>query len=292
MLFLVLGFTAGILMLVLFFAFNTTRFIGSHEEQVTAIEGAAMAAAHDLSAIVVDDADLGLVSLSDYPPSRKGTRAGDNYYVQVHSINTILATVRLDMIVADVLNDQILKDYALRDYDIAMSARTNLVTALQTAITAGGSGRDADGNIVQPLADAINAYKSNQIRIASGRNSLVPNSMTLSLGCNDNLVTNTHIPEPSNFARMQPDQQENSFYKAYINVPYDKKDFVFAALGDNVTLADFRNFKTSNPDLPYIIPSIVKCEADQQFDDKDQNGAGHETRSACGGVCRAVMSDR
>lgn len=264
--------TAGIVMLLLFFCLDTSRFLGSHEEQTNAIESAALAAAHDLSNIVIEDQNLGFIALSDYPPNGNATTAGDNYYLSVKGINTVLATVRLDMIIADLLNDNTMRACARRDYDQAMAARAGLVLALQNSIQAGGFGKDIDGNVIKPLDDAVRAYQSNRIRLARGQSKLLVKTMKLTLGCIDGVSTNTHIPEPSDYANLTNAQQDNLMYRAFINIPYNNKDFVFAALGDAVTIADVRAFRDNAPELPYLIPSIVKCEADQQFDEKDHKG--------------------
>lgn len=269
---LMVGITATFIIALLAFALGFVRFIGSHQQQVTAIEAASLAAAKDLSALVVEDQNLGFISLSDAPPVGHGTKAGDNYFLPVQSINTILATARLNMIIADQLKDQTMIQYATRDYNQAMQARLRLVQEMQRCIQSGQTGTDMDGNTVNVYADALNAYNSNPINISSGA-SLVPNSMKLTLGWEDGLVTNMHVPNPSQFAQMNSANQQNGFYKAFVDVPYDGRDFVFAAVNDQSALVDFRTFRASTDigQLPYVIPSVVKCEADQQFHN-NQNG--------------------
>src|SRR5215475_8759131 len=99
MLVLVGAILLGVLLALLFFALNYVRMLGAHEEQRTAIEAAALAAARDITNIVVEDPNCGLVSLSDVAPKGNNTRAGDNYDLPIQGINTLLATVRIDAIV-------------------------------------------------------------------------------------------------------------------------------------------------------------------------------------------------
>ncbi|NJL73487.1 MAG: hypothetical protein HC888_19155 [Candidatus Competibacteraceae bacterium] len=79
--------------------------LGTNSEQRTAIEAAALAAARDLSMIAIDTPDYGFVSLSDSAPIGSTTAAADNFYTPVRSINGIIGTLRLDMIIADKLGD-------------------------------------------------------------------------------------------------------------------------------------------------------------------------------------------
>ncbi len=265
MLILTVAVTAFIAAVFVIFLLNFVRFTGSHQEQRTAIEAASIAAAKALSRVVVEDQNFGFVSLSNQAPIGPATKAGDNYYMPVTGINTLLATIRLDLILADVLKDKTLKDCALADYDNAMRARQTLADTLQAAIQPGAKNLDIFGKPITPLDDAVAAYNSNQVRLAGGTTRLVPGSMKLTLGCVPGLTTNTRIPYPSNFAQLDSDQQDNLFYKSYLNIPYAGKDFVFAATADNITLVDFRKFQTTLPNLPYFTPAIVKCEADEEF---------------------------
>ncbi len=272
MLILMTALTAFLILALTLFVINFVRFTGSYHEQRSATEAAAIGAAKALSRIVIEDQNFGFISLSDYAPTGRATTAGDNYFMPVTGINTLLATVRLDMIVADLLNDEVLRQYAQLDYQHAMQARQALSDKLQAAVKPNGFGYDIDGKKVEPLNDAIAAYKSNQIRLSGLKVRLIPGSMTLTLGCVPGLTTNTQIPYPSQFAQMDQSQQDNLFYKSFINVPYNGKDFVFAATADDVTLVDFRQFTTSIAGLPYLTPSIVRCEADEEFVGNQQPG--------------------
>lgn len=256
---------AGILLVVSFFSLKLTRILGSYWEQRTKIEAASLAVAKDLSRIVIEDPNYGFISLSDYAPTGKATKAGDNFFLPVQSINTILATVRLDMIIADQLNCPLMQQYALRDYQNAIAAKDRLMDELKRDIQPGGSGKDIDGNAVSPYADAVAVYNQNLIRMTGETTQLVPGSLKINLGYEDGFATNIRIPQPAGVANVSSNQQQNGFYKAYVNVPYAGRDFMFAPLENNTNLVDIKKFRTTLSNLPYALPCIVECEADQKF---------------------------
>lgn len=261
--------TVGLALLFVFMDY--VRFIGSHHEQVSAIEAAALAAAGDLSRIVIEDRDLGFVSLSDRSPTGSGTISGDNFYTPVVGINTLIATNRLDMIVAELLDDNVLRQCADRDYNRIAQARQTLTTELNKSVQRGWTGKDVEGQTIDPWSDALAAYNQNVIRISSGKNRILANTLVLTIGCQEELATNIPIPKPTQFAEIGPDDHENFYYKSYINVPYKGKDFVFAATGANLALTEVKRFRQTLP-LPYFVPAIIKCEADQRYDSNDQLG--------------------
>jgi len=81
----------------------------SHREQryQQAIESAALRAATELSEIVINDPYFGFISLSDQKPIGQATFAADGEPLPVHGINTIIATTRLDYLIAKATNDQL-----------------------------------------------------------------------------------------------------------------------------------------------------------------------------------------
>lgn len=72
----VTAFLAGA---IAYFALGYVRQLGQYNQQVNAIDAAALTAASDVGRIVVTDPNWGYVSLSDYPV-HKGTVAGDNWF--------------------------------------------------------------------------------------------------------------------------------------------------------------------------------------------------------------------
>lgn len=177
-----------------------------------------------------------------------------------------------------------------------MKAKDNLVLALNKAVEINGSGNDMDGNSVSPSSDAIAAYQACVQRMTGTKNQLMPGTLRLSLGCIPQIVTttktssvqviseittNTLVPQPAGAGRVQSQAQVNGCYVAYVNQPYTttagkQYDFIFAGVASDVILAESKYFVSpvhgTLPGLPYSIPSIVLCEAEQQFKDLDEHG--------------------
>ena len=280
MLILIIAFIFIIVLMGLV-ALNYVRLIGTTSEQRTATEAAAIAAARDLSTIVVNTAECGYVSLSDYAPSGSGTTAGDGFPTPVRGINTIIGTARLDLIIGDLLGQQTLKDFAIKDMQDALVAKDQLINALWDSIAPGGTGTDKDGNSVTPYTSAENAYKDNQIRL-TGSSSYVPGSLLLSLGCiTGGLATAVPVPKPAASAPVSSSQQVSGFYRSYVNIPYDGVDFVFGGIGPNIKIVDHRKWVDTIPGLPYQIPTIVKAEAIQQITSTSANADFVVSSAAC-----------
>ncbi|MCC7527933.1 MAG: hypothetical protein IT342_05385, partial [Candidatus Melainabacteria bacterium] len=269
---LIIAIFLGVVIAIAFFALDFVRFVGGHQEQETAIEAAALAAAREISRIVIEDPNIGFVALSNAPPACRKTAAGDNFYTPVKSINSLLATNRLDLIIADVLKDPILKKCALADYDAVRAAGLRLSKELSECTEAGGQSFDANGDIVNPWQEAVNAYKSNKLRMASQSSALLVGTLKITLGVVSGLSTNCQIPSPSQFAYLDPEDQFDLCYAAYRDITYGGRSFVFAATGSATTLVDGKKFKTGDASLPYAIPCVVKCEASEEFQKRGSNG--------------------
>ncbi|MBX9949185.1 MAG: hypothetical protein K2Y39_08475 [Candidatus Obscuribacterales bacterium] len=276
MLILSLALLSGVLLTLLTFGLFYTQMLGRTPEQKTAIEAAALAAARAITKIVIDTDEVGFISLSDYAPTGRNTEADDGYSLPVVGINTLLATVRLDMIIADKLDDSLFRKMAKRDYQNALRAKDKLVAALNQAMDSGPTFKDIDGNMVDVYEEAVAAYKSNQVRLHRGT-SVAPLTLRLDIGCAANASSNTPIPSPSGDAQVDDTKQIFGCYKAYVDVPYDNNSFVFAATSTAVTLIDPKNYSAS-ASTPYFIPSVVRCQADHEYSIKDNTGAVKKVR--------------
>lgn len=267
--------TIAIVLVLAFFSLSYVRLLGSSSEQRTAIESAALAAARDLSMITVNTDEYGWVSLSDSAPIGSITLAPDQYYVPVRGINTMLGTLRLDLIIATELNDNALKEIIKADIVNAKAAQTKLGTELNKAMARGYKAKGIDGSDIDVYGDAQNAYKSNQIRM-TGTSNYITNSLKLSLGgINNGGVTNTPIPNPLSKANVPSTQQQNNFYLSYMDIPSDGESFVFAGIGDSIKLIDPKQWTATVAGLPYQVATVVKAEADQHVTDT-QNPKGYD----------------
>lgn len=247
-----------------FFALGYVRLVGSSSEQKTAIESAAIAAARDISTIVINNPDFGWVGLSDSAPIGSATSAGDDYYLPVHSINSLIGTARLDYLIASQPGLDVPEWRELASVDLTKSkaAADELIDVIKNAIKPGGVGRDKDGEEVRPYNSAENAYRQNLIRMTGGGN-YVANSLKLELGAVQG-ITSIPVPTPSG---VDPSLDSNNTtagcYKSYVNLPVGDENFVFAGIGSSIKLVDLKQWVPSIPDLPYQHPTIIKAEAQQ-----------------------------
>ncbi len=271
--------TIGLIALIAFFGLGYVRLLGTNNEQRTAIEAAALAAARDLSMIAIDTPDYGFVSLSDAAPVGSTTTAADNFYTPVRSINGIIGTLRLDMIIADKLGDVNLKEIIKKDLAKALAAQTLLAAELNKAIAPGYVSKDLSGNNIEVYKDAETAYQQNGIRM-TGSSDYVAGSLKLSLGAiNGGSITNIGLPNPNGWANVPAPAQQGGKYMSYMNIPYDGTDFVFAGVGDAIKLVSEKNWTPVVAGLPYQIATVVRAEADQKMNDA-RNANGYTVHAA------------
>jgi len=281
MLVLITALTLGIVLGLIFFGLNYVRLTGSGAEQKKAIEAAALAAANDLSRVVINTPQFGYVSISDDAPIGKTTTAGDNFFLQVRSVNTLIGTARLEKMLASVIPadpGDALNYLADQDLANAQIAARALETELVASLAPRGSARDINGDPIRPYADALAAYQANAQRI-SGKSTYVPNSLTLSIGqSTQELATNIPVPVTARVAPVVPGgSQINNFYKSNVNVPFGGNDYVFMAVGSSSALLDPKNFVASLPNLPYQYPSIVQASAKQVVTQTNNQNPGGST---------------
>lgn len=265
MLILVSAVIAGIVVFILLFGLLYTRLIGTQGERKSAIQAASLAAAREMSRIVITNSDFGKVGLSDSAPDGSGTQAGDNYYTSVHGINTLFGTTLLDFIIAQELGDTELRMLAEQDLARAKSAADELMVALNDSIQPGGSGVDKHGNTVEPYKSAEDAYKSNQVRMA-GNSSYRAGSLQLSLGAIDGGLA-TNIPTPAGWSGSIPSSATSgNHYRSYQQISRGSQNWVFAGIGDSVKIVDHKKFTNSVSGLAYQHPTIVRAEAIHDLD--------------------------
>jgi len=263
------------------YGLSALRLMGSRQEQHTAVESAALAAARDLSRIFVEDKHFGYIGLVDYAPKGTGVAASDGYGLPVRSINTVLATIRLDMLIAQQLNNSDMLQMAIADYGYAMAAKDKLNAALALATTTGAPNyTDVDGNTFNAYEDALAAYQKNVIRMA-GSSEITQDSLELQLGINTQGLTTTPAPSPANLASIGKADQANGMYVASRDVPVKRYDFVFSGTDTITTLIDASNFTTiEKSNLPYAVPSVVQARAVQTFN-KTAAGTVQISDQAC-----------
>lgn len=254
-----------VLLVVIIFLMLYMSMLRSSSEHRTAIESAAIAAAKDISRIVVNTPEFGYVSLTTEPPIGTDTKAADNWYQEVRSINELMATSRLALIIADGMGDDFMKQLAVSDLNNVKKVKDDLVTEITSAIQPGGSAKDAAGNLITPYINAERVYLKNQ---AKGNSSYVPNSLVLTLGgVEGGIETSTPAPTPLSKGACTG-KEANGRYLSETNIPFLGSDFVFGSVTRRVSLCDKDKFRVTVPGLPYQMPAVLKADATQQFSDQ------------------------
>lgn len=241
-------------------------FLKSNQLQGSAVDEAALAAARAMSEVVVNTPECGFVSLSDQPSDGKGTECGDRFASPVRSINTIIGTARLDLIIADKLHQSLMEEFAQKDLKKALEAKEALVEVLEKSMQPGSLAYDKDGKQVSVYQSAIDAYQKSSNGNAEKKNV----SLRLSLGSLESgLPTTVPLPQPLFSAPVDLAMNDGKVYKSFVNIPYKGKDFVFGGIGTTVCLVDSKNWRAKIEKLPYQIPTIVKVAVIKKNENKD-----------------------
>lgn len=245
-------------MALLMFVCQIGHLLIEKERYQQALESAALRAATELSEIVINDPYFGFISLSDQGAIGRGTIAQDGEALPVHGINTIIATSRLDYIVACEVGDGNLQQIALQDVQHAREAAACLNAVLEKALKPKAHGdpnvpRDMDGNEVHPYVDALLVYKKSLQSFTKAD----PGEFQLTLGWLRN-GGGTITPVPVSITsqsskdrnqRLPQGTASNGCYRAFVDVPVASEHFSLASLGAQPTLVNVNQFvpKRSRP---------------------------------------------
>lgn len=230
------------------------------------VQAAALLVAERLSKIVVNDPHFGFIALSNCPPIGKGTMAEDGEPCPVTGINNLLATMRLDTLVAHEMNDSNFCALADADYNQTQAAATLLQSSLNASIDPKNKKKyyDIDGHAVTPLDDAQDLLKRNLQGAGFGHPAQVRN-LRISLGwLSSGGSTNTPLPAPLDCAQLPPGSKQDGKYKSCVDLPAFGYSFYFAPVAKAPALADPAKF--TNPDGKRFC-SLVKVEADISYQD-------------------------
>jgi hypothetical protein len=253
--------------------------------QQSAIDSSALAAAHAVGRIVIDTPEFGYVALCDEAPTGTSTKAQDNYFTHVKSINELMASSRLCNIIADEIGDPFIKQLAEDDRENVLKVKDQLVQTLRSAMHPGQFGYDRDGQKVFPYDEALKYYLQN----AGPKTKYVEGSMQLTLGCaNNGLPTAVPVPTPATYSNTAAGLQSNGFYKSDTNIPYSGKDYVFAAVGREPSLMSNSKFVGAVAGLPFQMPAVVRVTARQNLN--EQGRSTIVNYQACATAGRVIRS--
>ncbi len=232
-----------------------------HSRYQNSMEAASLLAAQQISKIIINDPHFGFISLTNQPPIGKATLAADGEPCPVRSINNVLATIRLDTIIAHKLTNDNLCALANNDYEEAQRALGQFQVSLNSAVDPGNPAifTDMDGKEIKVHNDAFNLLEKNLCLANSGRAVEIRN-FRISLGwLKQGGMTNIPVPEPEELADLNSEWQQNKKYKACIDIPAVGKSFIFAPVAEAPSLSDETMFQASDS---MHFCSVVKTEAD------------------------------
>jgi len=261
-----------VVVLLAFFFLNFNQIFGTHKEAQTAIDGAALQVAKDMCKIVITG-NYGQVGLVDDLP---GTGTPDNR--PVWGINTLLATTRLDSVIANQLGNTTMEFSVALDIQRAQSDANTLATAIMNATALGQTVNDKNGNPINLVANANAAYDANSRRLGKGARvgsvQIFPAQLPAGQG-------ETNIPPPnpitadsvinSNPSAYTVQVNGQTVYKPYVNIPTSVGgtlfNFQFAALSTQPELVNSDpsslTILTGTTGIP---PSVVKVMATEQVE--------------------------
>jgi hypothetical protein len=182
----------------------------------------------------------------------------------VTSINNLLATIRLDTIIAHESNNDDLCTLADADYEHCKETVALLQSSLESAVNPAEKAEisDMNGNQLQPYSDARNLIERS---LQSSGPAAEIRNVRISLGwLSQDGTTNTPVPEPIEAAQLQKELRQGKKYKSCINVPAFGYNFYFAPVSKSAVLVDEGLFREQDGKR---FCSVVKVEADIRDND-------------------------
>lgn len=209
-----------------------------------ASEAASMTAARDLATIVISDPNFGWVALTDWPAGSKTVCPSGP--VPVLGINTILATCRSNLIVAQQLQNQEMITLAQNDIAAANKTVQTLQAACQASLTKKGP-KQTDRNGV-----AVDAYRDAQTTLLSDLPAAVQHArlanFKLSLGWLSGPCTSgAAVVQPASLNDTPSNLvAPDGSYMAFVNIPVGAQSFYFAGLGHPTSLVPATQFQPAD----------------------------------------------
>ncbi len=253
--------------LLIFFSTSAATLISyftAHRHATSAIEGASLAAARELSAMVVADPDCGYIALGDLAPSSSSSYtlvAEDGKPVPVIGINTLTATARVSMLVAKHLNNEEYMRLARLDSAKARAASRRLVDGIKLCLREDPRAPlGKDGKAVRPLTVARKVLL--QSLTDSGTLPRVKlKELSLDLGYLSNGgTTNTPLPISEKLAEVASADTQNGCYTAFKDFPVNGESYIFAAVGKQPCLVSKDQFILDQETKEIMPSSIVRAK--------------------------------
>ncbi|MBA4077640.1 MAG: hypothetical protein C0508_21610, partial [Cyanobacteria bacterium PR.023] len=250
-----------------FIALNYQQLFGYHKQAQNSVDAAVIAVAKEVQKVTILDPRIGRVGVID----QYGT--GGLEQRPILSINTVMATARLDALVAQQLNNTTMLAAATQDLTNAKAAARELAKAINIYM-AGGSAQDADGRTISGANlrnVAATAYNANNRRSSSGYKDLTPADFNIEVGdlrtaFGASGVTNTPCPNPEAMDGLAGNQaflaRVNGvrYYRAKVDIPTPVGPVMLSNLAEQVRLVDKGLFESLASNAA-VIPAVVKISA-------------------------------
>lgn len=261
-------FVAVVLLALVTLGLNFFNLKIKGEAEHSPIEIAALSAANSISKIVINTEEFGYVSLAYYKPTRAANAAEDGYALPVRSINELLATNRLNLIVADQLDLPIMTEIAKRDHDKLLLIKDKLIATIKASLNPEGSVKDIDGKDLNSYKVAETAYQR-ALAVKNENADYEEGSLKLEIGSlKSGIETALAIPKPDKYANTSEEQKVETHYKSYTNIPFKDTDFVFGGIGKTESIVKPESFTDKSVDTPYQFPTIIKASIKEDKDSK------------------------
>lgn len=226
-----------------------------------AAEAAALAAATEISRVIINDPYFGYVSLVDAPPVESNLNAQDGQPLPVTGINSIIAAARAQLIVAEKLGSDYMIRLARFEGEQARRAAAGLEEEIEYALSPSGNKnlRDASGALISPYGKAKMAFIANTCPDANPkeqREFLENLRFRITLGWLKN-AGSTEISIPGEEFCPQ-EQRRQGKYKPAVQLPYAGEKFCLGAIGPRPALLSGEFHEPDGEHLSTIVRVEVK----------------------------------
>jgi hypothetical protein len=211
-------------------------------QQQAVAEAIALGCAQELSRIVIEDPHFGFVSLTEQTGgTRTLSRSGES--LPVHSINAILANIRLARLLALQFENSQLMDLTDKEFHNAQSTIDLLQKALDEAAkpesAPGRLARDVNGQPVDLYKKARQVYSH-----CLGQSDLSGTDFEIKLGqLTNGGPTISAAPLPEKMGKISKSQLCGSNYMSCVKIPCQGLNFVFAPVSSQTSLANVDSFR-------------------------------------------------
>ncbi len=240
---IIAGGLVALMTALMMLIFHVQLFFLNRQRVQSACDAAALAGAYELSRIVIEDPDWGFVSLSDQAACGTATYAVDGEPLPVSSINSIIATDRLQRLLGEHVSSNALANLIDEDSAKTKSTVMRLQTALDDSLDPLNKRqfKDLNGVQVRPYVVAREVFEKNVPDIASKKARL--RNFRIQLGwLQDGSTTMT----PNPLRTSEESKNEEDLYRAFVSIPADGKEYYFAGVSQNGRLVKPDRFRLND----------------------------------------------